>query len=60
MEDGIREYSKTQSSNDPKHKHTLDTHFPYLVLSPAGKMDNSVSVNECTSGKFGPHPSLHC
>lgn len=60
MEDGIGEYSKTQSSNDPEHKHTLYTHVPHLVLSPASKMDTSIPANECALEKSGPHPSLHC
>ena len=60
MEDGIGEYSKTQSSNDPEHKHTLYTQVPYLVSSPASKMDTSIPANEWASEKSGPHSSLHC
>lgn len=42
IQDGIGEYSATWSSDDPKH------HFPYLVLSPAGRMGIFLPVNKST------------
>lgn len=57
---GLENTLKTQSSNNPQHKHTLSTHVPYLVLSPASKMDTSIPANEWALEKSGPHSSLHC
>lgn len=46
--------------NTPEHKHTLSTHVPFLVLSPARKKDSSITANERALEKSEPHPSLHC
>lgn len=44
--------------NTPEH--TFYTHVPFLVLSPARKMDTSITANDCALEKSGPHPSLYC